>query len=31
VHWPFGYVKTMYFLHLAFEHGIAKDEQILLS
>lgn len=31
VQWPFGYVKSMYFLHLAFEHGIAKDEQILLS
>jgi hypothetical protein len=31
VHWPFGYVKSMYFLRLAFEHGIAKDEQILLS
>lgn len=29
--WPFGYIKSMYFLKLAFEHGIVKDDDILLS
>jgi len=31
VQWPIGYVKSMYFLKLAFEHGIVEDEQVLLS
>jgi len=31
VNWPIGYVKTMYFIHLAFEHSLIRDEDILLS
>ena len=31
VNWPFGYIKTMFFLKLAFEHGIVKDEDVLIS
>jgi len=31
VEWPMGYIKSMYFLHLAFEHDVVRDEQVLLS
>ncbi len=31
VQWPFGYVKSMYFLRLAFEHGIVRDEDVLIG
>lgn len=31
VQWPFGYIKSMYFLKLAFEYGLVKDEEVLLS
>jgi len=31
VHWPFGYVKAMYFIQLAFAQGIVKDEDVLIS
>jgi hypothetical protein len=31
VQWPFGYIKSMYFIKLAFEHGIAKDDDVLIS
>jgi hypothetical protein len=31
VNWPFGYIKTMFYLKLAFEHGIMKDEDVLIS
>ncbi len=31
VQWPFGYIKTMYFIKLAFEKGIINDDEVLLS
>ena len=31
VQWPFGYIKSMYFMKLAFEQGIVKDEDVLIS
>ncbi len=29
--WSFGWIKAMYFIHLAFEHGIIRDEDVLIS
>jgi hypothetical protein len=31
VQWPFGYIKTMYFIKLAFEKGLITDDEVLLS
>ncbi len=31
VQWPFGYIKTMYFIKLAFEKGIVTDDEVLIS
>lgn len=29
--WPFAYIKSMFLLKLAFEHGLLRDEDVLLS
>jgi len=29
--WPFAWVKSMYFIKLAFEHGIVSDEDVLIG
>ena len=31
VQWPFGSIQSMYFPKLAFDHGIVKDDEVLLS
>ena len=31
VQWPIGYVKSMFFIKLAFEQGIIHDEEVLIS
>jgi hypothetical protein len=31
VQWPFGYIKTMYFIKLAFEKGLITDDEVLIS
>lgn len=29
--WQFGWIKAMYYIKLAFEHGIVRDEEVLVS
>ena len=29
--WPFAWIKSMYFIKLAFEHGLIRDEDVLIS
>ncbi|MHB0936249.1 MAG: RIFT barrel domain-containing protein [Armatimonadota bacterium] len=31
VQWPIGYIKSMYYLKLAFEQGIVADDEVLIS
>jgi hypothetical protein len=31
VNWPLGYIKAMYFLKLAFDHGVVHDDDIFLQ
>jgi hypothetical protein len=31
VNWPFAWVKSMYFIKLAFEHGIIADDDVLIA
>jgi len=31
VDWPFAWIKSMYYIKLAFEHGIVKDDDVFLA
>lgn len=31
VNWPFGYVKAMFYLHLALTHEVVSDDDVLLG
>ncbi|MAE60577.1 MAG: hypothetical protein CMJ49_04370 [Planctomycetaceae bacterium] len=31
VQWPFAWVKSMYYIKLAFEHGIVNDDDVLIG
>lgn len=31
VEWPFAWAKSMYYIKLAFEHGIIEDDDVLLT
>jgi hypothetical protein len=29
--WQFGWIKSMYFIKLAFEHNLIRDDDVLIS